>query len=205
MKGLIDVLDLSNVTLVGHDAGGMVTYAYLQAYPDTLAKAVIMNVAIPGIDPWDQIRQNPQIWHFAFNAIPDLPETLVMGKQRPFFDYFFTSIAAQPDKITEQARNTYVDAYASYDALHTGFEWYRTFPQDEKDNAATKGQPVQTPVLYLRGACEYGKIDDYVTSFRESGLVNVQGKLVPGSGHYAPEEATEDVVAILKTFINDHT
>jgi pimeloyl-ACP methyl ester carboxylesterase len=44
MKGL----ELQNVTLVGHDVGGMVVYAYLHTYPDELRRAVIMNVAVPG-------------------------------------------------------------------------------------------------------------------------------------------------------------
>ncbi|MVM33510.1 alpha/beta fold hydrolase [Spirosoma sp. HMF4905] len=201
VKGVIAELGLTKVTLVGHDLGGMVTYAFLRAYPNDLSKAVIMNVVVPGVEPWSQVKKNPHIWHFPFHSIPDLPEALVMGKQRIYFDYFFTTIAAKPDKIEEQARNAYAEAYSSYDALHTGFEWYRAFGQDEKDNVAAKGEPVQTPLLYLRGEREYGKIDDYLTGFRESGLTNVSGQVIPGSGHYAPEEASEEVVNILLSFI----
>ncbi|UFH57086.1 alpha/beta fold hydrolase [Spirosoma sp. KNUC1025] len=201
VKGVIDALELNLVTLVGHDVGGMITYAYLHAYPNELTKAVIMNVAVPGIDPWAQVKQNPNVWHFRFNTIPDLPETLVADRQRPFFDYFFNTISAKPENISEQARSTYAEAYATYDALHTGFEWYRTFAQDEKDNEATKGKALTTSVLYLRGEREYGNLDDYINGFRESGLTNVQGKLIPGSGHYAPDESPEAVIEILKTFL----
>ncbi|WP_461111461.1 alpha/beta fold hydrolase [Spirosoma jeollabukense] len=201
VKGVIDALKVKDVTLVGHDAGGMVTYAYLHAYPNELAKAVIMNVVIPGIDPWETVKNNPRIWHFAFHAIPELPEALITGSQRVYFDYYYNTITAQPDRIDEQTRNSYAEAYSSPDALHTGFEWYRTFPQDEKDNARTKGNQISIPILYLREDREYGNIDDYLKSFRESGLVNVQGKLLTGSGHFAPEEVSEDVVNSLKTFM----
>ncbi|GAB3939913.1 alpha/beta hydrolase [Spirosoma harenae] len=201
VNGLIKSMGLHDVTLVGHDAGGMITYAYLHAYADSLAKAVIMNVVVPAVDPWEQVKQNPRIWHFAFNAIPDLPETLVIDRQRPFFDYFFDTISAQPEKISEQARTIYAQAYASYDALHTAFEWYRTFPKDEKDNEQTKGKPVQTPVLYLRGEKEYGDLDEYLNSFKESGLVTIQGQLISGSGHYAPEESPDEVIKALKAFL----
>jgi pimeloyl-ACP methyl ester carboxylesterase len=203
VNGVIGELGLTNTTVVGHDAGGMVAYAYLKAYPETLAKAVIMNVVIPGIDPWAQVMQNPQVWHFRFNAIPDLPETLVSGKQRAFFDYFFNTISARPEQISEESRDAYVDAYSSHDALHTGFEWYRAFPQDEKDNTETKGTVVQTPVLYLRGEKEYGKIDEYLAGFREGGLTNIRGQLIPGSGHYAPEEAPDDVTVALRAFMKE--
>ena len=65
---------MTDVTLAGHDAGGQIVYAYLHAYPEDLARAVIMNVAIPGLDPWDEVKRNPHIWHFAFHAVPELPE-----------------------------------------------------------------------------------------------------------------------------------
>ncbi|GAB4026097.1 alpha/beta fold hydrolase [Spirosoma koreense] len=201
VHGVVHSLQLTNVTLVGHDVGGMVTYAYLHDYPTELTKAVIMNVAVPSVDPWAKVRQNPQIWHFTFHSIPELPEALIMGKQRVYFDYYFNTIAAKPDQIDEQARDRYAQAYASPDALHTGIEWYRTFPQDEKENESTKGQLVQMPVLYIRGGREYGDIDEYLDGFRRSGLVNIQGEIIPGSGHYAPEEAPGEVVQLLKEFI----
>jgi pimeloyl-ACP methyl ester carboxylesterase len=52
VHGLIESMKLPAVTLVGHHVGGRIVYAYLKAYPDELQKAVIMNVAVPGVDPW---------------------------------------------------------------------------------------------------------------------------------------------------------
>src|ERR1700722_10443771 len=48
VHGLAESLGLTDVTLVGHDIGGMVTYAYLREFPD-LARAVIMDVPVPGV------------------------------------------------------------------------------------------------------------------------------------------------------------
>jgi pimeloyl-ACP methyl ester carboxylesterase len=64
IHALISALDLRRVTLVGQDVGGMITYAYLRAYPD-IERAVIMDVVIPGVDPWEAVVRNPYIWHFA--------------------------------------------------------------------------------------------------------------------------------------------
>ena len=49
VHSLIEGMKLPSVTLVGHDVGGQIVYAYLKAYPDDLQKAVIMNVAVPVI------------------------------------------------------------------------------------------------------------------------------------------------------------
>ncbi len=80
MHSLIVDLGLQNATLVGQDVGGMVVYSYLRNYGD-LARAVVMDVAVPGIDPWDEVLRNPSIWHFALHAVPALPERLVQGRQ----------------------------------------------------------------------------------------------------------------------------
>jgi pimeloyl-ACP methyl ester carboxylesterase len=199
---LIETLNLNKISLVGHDVGGMIVYACLKAYPGKFAKAVIMNTAIPGIDPWDEIKRNPNIWHFAFSAIPNLPEILVTGKQRDYFDYFFNTISANPNSISEKSRVRYVEAYSSADSLRTGFDWYRTFVQDEKDNINNRATPVQTPVLYVRGEREYGNIEHYLKGFHESSLCNIKGQIVTGSGHYAPEEQPGEVANILTEFIN---
>lgn len=100
------------MTLVGHDVEGQIVYAYLKAYPDALQKAIIMNVAVPGVDPWSEVKRNPYIWHFAVHAIPNLPELLVAGKEAAYFAFFFDAISAKPDGVSERARETYVEAYS---------------------------------------------------------------------------------------------
>jgi pimeloyl-ACP methyl ester carboxylesterase len=201
VRRVIGELDLRAVTLVGHDVGGQIVYAYLRAYPGELTRAAIMNVVVPGIDPWPAVIRNPRIWHFAFHAVPELPERLVTGHEAEYFDFFFNAIAATPDAVSRSARATYVAAYARAEALRTGFDWYRAFPQDEKDNAATQREaPVDTPVLYLRGTEEGGQLEVYVAGLRAAGLRDVHGLLVPNSGHFSPDEQPVAVAAALREF-----
>jgi pimeloyl-ACP methyl ester carboxylesterase len=55
---LIATMGLREVTLVGQDVGGMIAYTYLRAYRD-LARVVIMDVVVPGVDPWEEVLRNP--------------------------------------------------------------------------------------------------------------------------------------------------
>jgi len=202
VRGVIEALGLHDVTLVGHDVGGMIAYACLRICPDALRRAVIMNVAIPAVAPWSEVKGNPHIWHFAFHAIPGLPEKLVAGRQAPYFDYFFETIAARPDAVSPNARKTYAEAYSRPEALRCGFEWYRAFAQDEKDNQRDHGRPVELPVLYLRGEKDPGlELDRYADGLRQAGLRDVTGRIIAGSGHFAPDEQPEAVVAALRDFI----
>lgn len=191
IRELIAALDLKNVTLVGHDVGGMVGFAYLKQFP-TLRSAIIMDTAIPGIPPWESVLTNPYIWHFAFHSIPALPEKLAQNNVRAYFDYFYDAISADPGAIPESARSRYAASYAAPVALTQGFEFYRAFRTDEDDNNRSTDE-ICTPILYLRGSSEGGNLADYATGLRNAGLTNLNTGAIEGAGHFAPEEAPEQV------------
>lgn len=197
---LVGALDLRDVTLVGHDVGGMVVYAYLRAYED-LARAVIMNVSVPGVEPWEELLRNPKLWHFALHAIPALPERLVQGKQAEYFDFFYDVLTSDPAKITAEARAEYVDAYATDQALTAGFNWYRGFERDAEDNRQAGGSSqLETPLLYLRGERESGDVATYRNGFRAAGVAHVRARVIPGAMHFAPEEAPESTWRLIADF-----
>jgi pimeloyl-ACP methyl ester carboxylesterase len=200
---LVSKIGLKNLTLVGHDVGGQVVYSYLRNYAKELQGAVIMNVAVPGVKPWDDVIRNPYIWHFSFHNVKDLPEIMVTGKERQYFDYFYQAITAHPERITDDARNGYVNAYSLPSALSTGFNWYRAFWEDSECNREriTNGMPIETPLLYLRGEHESGNIEQYVAGFKEAGITNVQSGIIPDSGHFAPEEQPEEVWKQIAAFL----
>jgi pimeloyl-ACP methyl ester carboxylesterase len=200
VRRVVGALGLRDPVLVGQDVGGMITYSYLRAYGGGLRAAVIMDVVIPGLDPWATVIANPYLWHFALHAVPGLPETLVQGNQRPYFDYFYDLLSAEPAAIPDEARDAYARAYGSTAALTAGFDWYRAFPADAERNAADTG-PVDTPLLYLRGEHERGDIAEYLDGFRKVGLTNVQHGTVPGAGHFTQEEAPAATWRLIADFL----
>lgn len=199
LNDLIQSLNLGQIVLAGHDIGGMITYSFLRKFPNRLYKTVIMSTAIPGVEPWEEVKRNPFIWHFAFYSIPELPEKLIKGNERPLFDYFFNTLSANKNAIPEDKRKIYAEAYRDPESLKTSFEWYRAFPQDEDDNA--DNAPVDIPVLYLKGENDFGDIEKYIDGFRKSGLKNIHGNLISDCGHFAPEEQPEKVAVAISDFI----
>src|SRR5215831_10205954 len=55
IHGLAEQLNLGRAYVVGHDIGGMVTYAYVRKFPGSLRGAMILDVAIPGLGPQDEM------------------------------------------------------------------------------------------------------------------------------------------------------
>lgn len=196
---LLGKLALKNVTLVGHDMGGMTAYSYLRRFDDA-ACTVIMDTVVPGVAPWEQVLANPYVWHFAFHSIPGLPELLVQGNQRAYFDFFFDVLSPEQSGVSNDARDGYAQAYASDEALHAGFNWYRMLRQDAADNASAM-DPITSPLLYLRGEHESVDIDAYVAGFRQAGLTDVRSATIAGAAHFAPEDAPDGVWASITAFI----
>ena len=82
IRALVAKLELGpTVNLVGHDMGGMVVYAYAAQHPGEVRTLAILDVPLPGIDPWDQIVQTPRTWHFHFYSVQDVPEMLIAGRE----------------------------------------------------------------------------------------------------------------------------
>jgi pimeloyl-ACP methyl ester carboxylesterase len=200
VHSLIERLGLEGATLVGHDIGGMIAYAYLRRYQD-VASVVIVDVVIPGLDPWDEVLRNPHLWHFAFHAIPELPEQLVQGRQGLYLDYFFNVLAVDPARITPEVRALYARAYASDTALRAGFSLYRAFPQDAKDNLAATDTATSIPVLYVRGAGSHGNVDGYTSGLRNAGVSNVTSRVIPDSGHFIPDEQPAELWRAVNDFV----
>jgi pimeloyl-ACP methyl ester carboxylesterase len=146
-------------------------------------------VTIPGIGP--DISQGGRRWHHAFHMTPDLPETLVQGREREYLSWFYREFCWQRGVIEEADIDEYVRCYSAPGALRAGFEYYRNIPRDQADNRALleSGFRLQMPVLALGGARAEarGRGEEPLESLRAI-ATNVQGGALPDCGHFIPEE-----------------
>jgi pimeloyl-ACP methyl ester carboxylesterase len=200
---VVQALKLSQYTIVGHDAGAMVAYAYLRKFSAEIKAAVLISSVIPGVEPWSKVLANPHIWHFAFHSTLTLPETLIMGHQRVYFDHFFDILTVDHSAIDDTARNYHASAYQSPEALQAGFDWYRAFSKDAETNSQNKTK-IDVPLLYLRGEFEGGNMDEYVHGFHDVGFELITTSRIPGSGHFTPEENPEAVWMEIVKFVELH-
>jgi pimeloyl-ACP methyl ester carboxylesterase len=61
------------VTVVGHDIGLMVAYAYAAQYPSEVGKLVLMDAFLPGVGDWRNVWLARDLWHFHFSGILGAP------------------------------------------------------------------------------------------------------------------------------------
>ena len=154
------------ILVAGIDVGGMIAFAAAREHGTRIAGAAIGNTVIPGIDPWSQVAADPRIWHFAFHAVPGLPELLVAGRERAYFDFFFDFLGNPRCPLSGEMRERFTRAYARPEALKAGFDWYRAFVADAERNAVPA--PIAAPLLYFRGDADGRGPEPYVAGLRIS-------------------------------------
>lgn len=182
-------LGLGRFHLVGHDWGGPTAFALACADPASVRTLTILDVTLPGIGP--DISQGGKRWHHAFHMTPDLPETLVQGRERAYLSWFYREFCWQQGAIEAADLEDYVRCYSQPGALRAGFEYYRNIPRDQADNRAilASGFRLPMPVLALGGARAEarGRGEEPLASLRAI-ATNVQGGALPECGHFIPDE-----------------
>lgn len=201
VAGILDQLKIEQADIVAHDIGNMVAFAFAEKHPNRVRKMVLIDAPVPGIGPWEQITQNPLLWHFRFGG-PDM-ERLVAGRERIYLDRFWNEFSADPKKFTEASRAHYANLYAMPGAMHSGFEQFHAFDQDAVDNRtwiAAHGK-LMAPMLALGGEKSFGA---QMAEVMKDGDENVTGGIVPGSGHWIMEENPVATIQLVRSFLEKH-
>jgi pimeloyl-ACP methyl ester carboxylesterase len=197
VAGVMDALGIQRADLVTHDIGNMVGFAFAAQHPERVNRFVLIDAPVPGVGPWEEVLKNPLLWHFHFGG-PDM-ERLVAGRERIYLDRFWNDFAADPHRITEETRQHYAALYALPGAMHSSFAQFAAFDQDAVDNRAflAKGK-LTMPVLALGGEKSFGP---QMAAIMRYAAVNVQGGVVPDSGHWVMDENPTATTALVRAFL----
>ncbi len=197
IHALAAALGYQHVRIAGHDIGLMVAYAYAAQHPAEVDRIVLMDAFLPGVGDWTHVWLLRDLWHFHFYG--ETPLKLVDGRERIYFEHFWNDFAADPKKsVSEHDRELYAKAYHQPGAMRAGFEVFRAFERDAKDFAEFAKTKLTMPMLVLSGEKAGGQflidqgrmVDD-----------NVEGVIVTGSGHWLVDEAPDQVIPKLVTFL----
>jgi pimeloyl-ACP methyl ester carboxylesterase len=197
IRELAEKLKLENYYVAGHDMGGMVAYAFARQFADKSRGVMIIEAPLPGIEPWNEVKTNPLLWHINFNQVPELPEKLVIGRQDIYLGYFFKFIKTG---ISETESAHFINSYKTADQLHSGFENYRALPEDEKFNAAQINQ-IQLPIVLVGGAESFGNlVPRFAESLRKNGCQNVKTEIVANGAHYLADEKPDELAELIEKY-----
>jgi pimeloyl-ACP methyl ester carboxylesterase len=204
LVALMDVLGHSRrFDFVGHDVGAWIGFAMAADRGDRVARAVLIDAAIPGVSPPPSVMApqavNTRVWHFGFNRLgPELNEALVRGREDEFFGWQFRNKSASPGAMSDSDIAVYVKAYRDPETLRAGFDYYRAIEIDIAQNAERLKRKLEMPVLLVAGEKGVGQsMLDGLAGI----AMHVSGRVLTGIGHYVPDEAPEALAEVLLDYL----
>ena len=190
-------LGVHKAEVVGHDIGLMVAYAYAAQFPSEVTKLVLMDAFLPGVEGWQPIYNSPKYWHFRFNG--PTPESLVQGRERTYFDYFWNDFAADKNhSIPEGDRKAYVAAYSRPGRMQAGWAYFVSFQQAANDFAQLSQTRLTMPVMTIGGEKSLGEpLGQQIKLVAD----NVTAVVIKNAGHWVLEEQPQQTTEALQSFL----
>ena len=197
-------LGFERFAVVGHDRGGRVAYRMALDHRDAVERLGVLNI-VPTLDQFERMAVDAALeyypWFFLAQP-PPFAERLVTAGAEYFLRHTLTTWAATPDAITPEATERYLRAFTPEVIAACCADYRAAFhidrPMDAEDREA--GRKIRCPVLVHWGAEEGAMSSDGPLGVWRQWAVDVEGGPLR-SGHFIPEEASEELVASLLSFL----
>ncbi|MEU0183500.1 alpha/beta hydrolase [Streptomyces sp. NPDC006207] len=201
---LLKQLKLNNgVQVVGHDVGLWVSYAYAAQWPKEVRRLAVMEAPIPddSLYRFPALEANPKtpsMWHFGLFQLP-LAEQLISGHERVFVQGFIEELLADQSAFSKDDYDFYAHYLKEPGRTVAWMKMYRELRGDVDQNKKFLAEgKLRMPVLAIGGQASFsGKIADQWRDY----AVNVEGRVIKGSGHWVTEEKPQEVTNLLQSFL----
>lgn len=190
-----------HATIVGHDWGGIIAYAFANAHPGRLNKLVILNA--PHMQLYsEKIWRSSQMFRSAyvgFFQLPFLPEQIISASDFFLIRQMFKSSPYRHGAFTNEDTERYLTGLRKPGALKAALDYYR---ENLRPGAMDLARPskVDAPLLVI-----WGMHDPALGAFLLDGLERFAPRLsihrVRQAGHWVQNEAPAEVNRALLDFL----
>jgi len=200
LVALMDALGHERFAVVGHDTGFAISYALAADHPDRVDRVALAEIpGSPGTVTAPPLflpgPLNDRLWHLGFNRIDTLNEQLVAGREDIFYRWEFEAAAKT---LPDDAINYYVRMLSNPDSLRGNFGWYRALDTTIAQDEQRKTTRLAMPVLAIGGEASFGENVGHAV---QAVADDVQSVVIPDTGHFVAEEAPDELLAALTTFL----
>ncbi|MCJ1454024.1 hypothetical protein MMC28_004374 [Mycoblastus sanguinarius] len=189
------------IHVVGHDIGGMIAHAYVAQFPDNVESIIWGECPLPGSSYYDASKNTSPLWHFSFQAQPDISEALVAGKEKIYIKHFYDRLSQNPAAFTNEDVEFYATQYSAPGALRCAFLVYRLFEEDAAMNWDWLKRDGKVGVRAMNLSGEHVFMTAEALGMAKEYYSDVQKGIVEGSGHYLAEENPEGFIREVLGFI----
>jgi pimeloyl-ACP methyl ester carboxylesterase len=197
-EALLDALGEPAAAVVGIDAGAPPAFLLAMRHPERVRRLVLMESLLGRLPGAEDFLAGGPPWWFGFHAVPDLAETVLIGHEAEYVDWFLDA-GTRGRGVPREIRDHFVAAYTGRDALRGAFAHYRAMPVSARQIAdAVAAGRLTVPAMAI-GAHPVGDtLARQLRPFADDLVTHV----VEDCGHIIPLDRPDVLAPLLKTFLD---
>jgi pimeloyl-ACP methyl ester carboxylesterase/heme-degrading monooxygenase HmoA len=205
---LVLSLNISKIKVVGHDWGGAVGTVYGLRYRNEVTHLVFIESALAGAGfeaLWNFSEPNGVFAFIPFllmgqnNADFDTTTALLEGRESIFLRHLWSTFTGDKMAAPFEGWSPYVEAMARPGIAASSSSYYRAAYASAHQVRALVERKLDIPVLAVAGEKGIGSNHEALVRAFSTNLV--ENIIVPGAGHFAPEERPGELTMALNTFL----
>lgn len=211
MAELMTVLGYEQFYLHGEDRGAEFAYALAASYPERVKALSFAEMLLSGqgLEEWSNFTpenvsaqynlKGVWLWHIPFFWIPHIPEMLISGHEREFWEFWIKQETWNPNAITNEALDEWIAKLTAPGGLRGCLETYRAGLKNAEINETLLKKKLDLRILTI-GAPEF--FGELVEGQMRHAAENVErAELFEECGHSLALEAEDRLAAVLKEFM----
>jgi pimeloyl-ACP methyl ester carboxylesterase len=204
IAGLIRHFGATDAAVIGHDWGAAIAWAFARQHPEMTWKLAALQVPPP--DVWKRnmtLKQALASWYMFFFQLPWVPEWIASRNDFARLESSLRETAAVP-VFTDYDIAIYRESWHRSDRLRGPINYYRAniigrlFGRDKAPS-----HRITAPTLFIYGEKDHAILPTTTRDIAATVDGPYREHRIPNSGHWAQQEASDEVTEVLREFLRD--
>ena len=196
--GLLDALGEAEADVVAIDVGVPPAFVLAMHQPSRVRRLVLMEAVLGGLPGAEEFLAGGPPWWFGFHSVPGLAETVLVGHEAEYVDWFLRTGTADGAGVDQDSRDAFVEAYTGTESLRCAFSSYRAAPLNAQQiTAAVAAGRLTTPTTAVGARPVGGALHRQLAPIAD----DLTGHVIEDCGHIIPLDRPEALLALLVPFL----
>jgi pimeloyl-ACP methyl ester carboxylesterase len=197
--------------LHGEDRGAEFAYALAASRRDRVRTLSFCEMLLSGegLEEWSNFtpenisaqyrQQGVWVWHIPFFWIPHLPEMLITGREREFWEFWIKAETWNPTAISDEAIGEWIARLMAPGGLRGCLETYRAGLKNARINRELKQEKLTLPIMTVGAPEFFGPLVEDQMRKVSNGVERAE--IFEECGHSLAWEAEDRLAAMLRAFM----